>query len=154
MVYTTTYEQYLYARWLEYLTEVIANRVKEWIEMAILTFENIIEADDITETEVPVPEWGGSVVVRSISYRKMGRLKKKVAEAKGDVEISDDDSEYEKELLVAGLVNPTIDIDQAELLMDKSAGAVMKVLSAVMKTSKEEKDSVKDAEKSVPAESE
>lgn len=123
--------------------------------MAILSFQNIIEAEDITEEVVPVPEWGGEVVVRSISYRKMGKLKEQVAKKQGksgdDVDVEGVD--YERALLAAGLVEPEVTEDEAEMLMDKSASAVMKVLTAVMGSSKAEDDSVTKEEKSLSTES-
>lgn len=118
--------------------------------MAILSMQNIMEAEDITETTVPVPEWGGEVVVRSVSYRKMGKIKAAVSDGRGGAQVSEDDVEVEKGLLVAGLVNPSISEEEADMLMEKSASAVMTVLAAIMSNSKGDKDSVKEAEKSLP----
>lgn len=122
--------------------------------MAILTFQNIMEAEDITEETITVEPWGGDVVVRSVSYRKMGKIKMTIARKRGggeDVEVLDDDDEVEQALLVAGMVNPTINEEQAALLMEKSASAVMTVLSAIMGRTKTEKDAVKEEEKSLPS---
>ena len=119
--------------------------------MAILTMVNIMEAEDITETTVPVPEWGGEVVVRSVSYRKMGKIKAAVSDSRNGATVDDADVEVEKGLLVAGLVQPSISEEEADMLMEKSANAVMTVLAAIMGNSKADKDSVKEEEKSLPA---
>lgn len=120
--------------------------------MAILTVANIMEAEDITETTVPVPEWNGEVVVRSVSYRKMGKIKAEISKERGGAKVSEDDVEVEKNLLVAGLVDPKISIEEADLLMEKSASSIITLLTAIMKNSKASGDeAVKEAEKSVSA---
>lgn len=118
----------------------------------ILSFDNIIEAEDITETTVPIPEWNGSVVVRSLSYRKMGKLKKTVADKQGKTtdDLLDDDVDYEKAILVAGLVSPVVSEEQADKLMDKSASAVMKIISGIMGSSKNSKEALVEEEKKFP----
>lgn len=42
--------------------------------MAILTKTQILEASDIDVREVPVPEWGGSVLVKSLSAGQVERI--------------------------------------------------------------------------------
>lgn len=120
--------------------------------MAILTFNNIMEAPDITEKTVPIPEWGGDVIVRSISYRQMEAIKKLAQD--GDSSSLLEGSEVEQMLLVKGMVEPTVDEEQAKLLMEKSASAVMKVLGEIMGRSNAGENAVKEEEKSLPSEPE
>lgn len=135
------------------LLDFYTTLLKEVIKMAILTMQNIMEAQDITETTVPVPEWDGEVVVRSVSYRKISSIKDAVSESQGGKKVSTNDVEVEKAILQSGMVNPEISMEQADALMDKSASAVMKVLTAIMGTSKTEgDDDVTKEEKSISPE--
>lgn len=112
--------------------------------MAILTFENIMEADDITEKEVPVPEWGGSVVVRSITHRQMNDIKNA---AKGE-EVDDDF--VQRQVILKGLVQPRLTEEQVEKLWDKNTRPVMTILNEVLGQSKTGDRAVKEEEKSIP----
>lgn len=117
--------------------------------MAILSLDEIMAAHDITEKEVPIPEWGGEVVVRSISHREMRNIKKKIEVVNGEV----DEDEVEKWVLIEGLVNPKIDSDQYELLLEKSTTAITKVLTEILGNSNATDKSVVAEEKTFPAES-
>ena len=118
--------------------------------MAILSFQEIMDAQDVTEQEVPVEEWGGSVVVRSISHRTMMDIKRGMDDEDDD---ADNEDEIQKWILVKGLVNPKVDYEQANLLFDKNTSAVMKVVSAILGKSKVEEKAVTKSEKQFPAES-
>lgn len=124
-------------------------KVEVAIAMAILTAQQIIDAQDITETTIPIPEWGGEVVVRSVSYRRLSSMKnyaRKMQEAGQEV----DEDYVEKEMVRIGLVNPEMTADQVEKMWDKSSVALMKILKAVMGVSNADEDSQKEAEKSLP----
>lgn len=120
--------------------------------MAILSFAEIMEADDITEQELPIPEWGGSVVVRSLSHRTMQKIRNEVSEKAGDGE--PDEGEIEKWILIKGLVQPQITEEEYEHLMDKSYSAVMKIQTAILGRSKTKETAAKEEEKNFPSESE
>ena len=97
--------------------------------MAILTVKEIIEAKDITEQELPVPEWGGEVRVRSISHREMKNIKKKIADAKGpEGEATEDD--IEKWVLIKGMVEPQITEEEYDHLLEKSTSSITKSMYA------------------------
>ena len=119
--------------------------------MAILTFDEIMAAEDITTDEVKVKEWGGEVLCRSISHRTMRQIKKRVKE---ELESDDDDAandEIEKWVFIEGMIEPKVGPEEYEMLLDKSTAAMNKVLIAIMGRSKAEEKSEKDAEKSVPS---
>lgn len=42
--------------------------------MALLTKQQIIEADDLETVEVEVPQWGGSVLVRALTGKQRGQF--------------------------------------------------------------------------------
>lgn len=120
--------------------------------MAILSMNEIMAADDITEQEVPIPEWGGSVVVRSISHRVMRDIRSDVAKRYGEEEPPDD--EIDKWIIIKGMVNPTVSEEDYEHLVEKSYSAIMKIQKAILGNSNGNKESVKEEEKNFPSESE
>jgi hypothetical protein len=122
--------------------------------MAILSIAEIMEVQDITERKIPIPEWGGEVVVRSISHRQMRDLKKRVAKEVGDDDEERQNDEVEKQIFLEGLVNPKITDDEFEHILNKSSSAVMKILNGILGASGGEENAVKEEEKNFPAESE
>jgi hypothetical protein len=122
---------------------------KEVIEMGVLTFNNIMEAEDITEKTLPISEWGGDVIIRSIPYRKLSSLKNS---AKSGENVDDDF--VEKEMVRLGMINPELTPEEVEMLWDKSSTAIVKLLTAIMGVSKTEEKDQKEAEKSLPSEPE
>lgn len=118
--------------------------------MAILSVAEIMQVQDITEQEVPVPQWGGSVIVRSISHREMREIKKKIAASTGeDGEVNEDD--VEKYVLLKGMINPTISEEEYEHLLEKSTQAITTILTAILSTSKTSPEAVKQEERTFPA---
>lgn len=111
--------------------------------MAILTKQQIKDVEDITQEEISVPEWGGEVVIRSISKRQMRDMKKRIRNKDGEV----DEDELEKEIFLSGVVDPQFDREDYEWLLDKSMSAMNNVTQAILGASKEDEGAVKDAEK-------
>ena len=108
----------------------------------ILTVEEILTAPDLEEKRVEVPEWGGSVRIRSFTKEQQQALRK-AATVGGEV-----DNDYlELLMFVNGVIEPRFSEDQAVLLKDKNAGAVDRVLKALMEITGLNKDAVKAAEK-------
>jgi hypothetical protein len=116
--------------------------------MALLTFQNIMDAQDITEREIPIPEWGGEVMVRSVNYRQMSALKEK-AKAMKEAGMEVDEDFVEKHMVQKGLVAPSVTIEEVEVMWDKSASAMMKLLTGILGASKGSEEDQKEAEKSV-----
>jgi hypothetical protein len=123
--------------------------------MNILDIRSIIEAQDVTEKVLPIPEWGGAVRVKSISHRTMRDIKKALEQEHtidGETDVPED--ELEKWILIKGMVEPQISEEEYELLLDKSYGAIQKVLMGIMGSSKLGEKAVKEAERQFPAEPE
>lgn len=118
--------------------------------MTMLNLTEIMEAEDVTEKDVEVSEWGGTVRVRSLSHRTMRKIKKDIA-AQGEEATED---ALEIQLLVKGMVEPSVSVEEAEHLMDKSSSAIMKILNAILGQSKAGEKSVKEEEKNFRPESE
>lgn len=116
----------------------------------ILSVTEIMDAEDITEKTVPVEEWGGSVVVKSISYRQMRAIKDKVAD-KDNVSTDDISTEdVEKFIFIKGMVKPEISEEEYEHLLDKSYSAMTTILTEILGTSNTGDKAVKEEEKSFP----
>jgi hypothetical protein len=112
--------------------------------MARLTKQAIFDVEDITEKEVSVPEWGGEVLIRSLSYREMGKIKKNLADENGEV----DDALVEKRIFVNGCIDPEFTEEEYDdYILSKNASAVMTILNAIMGASKTEENSVKETER-------
>lgn len=56
--------------------------------MALLTREAILSADDLPTKEVPVPRWGGSVRVRSMTGCERDQFEAEIVSARRDGKIS------------------------------------------------------------------
>ncbi len=113
----------------------------------ILTLEEIKAAGDLPREEVPVPEWGGSVVVQGISVAEGMALLRQMQDAKGEID-------PEKAALLAfayGVVEPQISRDDLEWLKQKSLGAVTRVTQAFMRLSGLDQAALKEAQKNSSA---
>jgi len=113
----------------------------------ILSLEQIREAKDVTETTIPVSEWGGDVVVRSVTKRQMKGSKNTAKGSDGEL----DDDEVEKQIFLAGMINPSITPEDYEWMQDKSASSMTKVMKAIIGVSGMGDDAVKVEEKTFPA---
>jgi hypothetical protein len=109
----------------------------------ILSLNEILAVEDVTERTVPVPQWGGSVVVRSITKRQMKEIKEQSRDNDGELQ----EDLVEKAIFMHGLINPEVDEAGYEKLLDKSAAAVDTITKAILESSKLTEDSVKKSEK-------
>lgn len=109
----------------------------------ILSVEAILEVSDVTEKTVPIPEWNGAVVVKSITKREMTAIKNSAKNDSGDL----DEDLFEKYITIAGLVKPQIDEAVYERLLDKSFSAMTKITQAILGTSNVTKEALKTEEK-------
>lgn len=112
----------------------------------ILTLDDIKEAEDVTERTVPVPQWGGSVIVRSITKRQMRVIKAQSRDKDGDLQ----EDEVEKQLFLQGLVSPAVTEEDYEMFLDKSSAAVDTITKAIIGTSKLDDEAVTKQEKTFP----
>lgn len=109
----------------------------------LLTVDEILTAPDLTEKRVEVPEWGGSVKVRSLTKGQQHAIRQAARRSDGEI-----DSDYVEILMfVEGVIEPRFDLKQAALLKDKNAGAVDRVLAVILEISGMTPKAVKEAEK-------
>lgn len=114
----------------------------------ILTAEAILACDDIVREEVDVPEWGGSVRIRSFSRRQLHELTRKATVGK---EVNAE--KLDMLLFINGVEEPTFDESHMGQLSDKSAGVLQTVLGRIMALSGLDPDAAEKAEASFPKES-
>lgn len=112
-------------------------------EQNILSVDAIKEAADVTESVIPVPEWGGSVRIRSITKREMNDIKSKSRDAQGDI----DEDQMEKWIFLTGLKEPAFEETDYEWLLDKSFTALTNITKAIMKGSNLDEGALKKEER-------
>lgn len=96
----------------------------------ILTPDQIMGADDLKRETVPVPEWGGDVVLQALSVRALNECNRK-ATVGGEV----DSEKITVQMVIEGMVEPKLTDDQAGQLAGKSAAVINRLGEIVLKLS-------------------
>jgi hypothetical protein len=112
----------------------------------ILSAEDILAADDLTEEIVEIPEWGGAVKVRAFSKAVQQEFRE---DARIDGEI--DSNRLEMLMFLHGVVEPRFTADQYELLRRKNAGCIDRVLRVITRVSGLDGGAVEAAQRKFPA---
>lgn len=94
--------------------------------MARLSLDQILSAPDLPEREVEVPEWGGSVKVRSLTKAAQEHLRKSAKSADGV-----DEEKLQMLLIVHCVVDPPMTEADIESLRKKSAAAINRLGLAI-----------------------
>lgn len=95
-------------------------------EPKILTREEVLGAQDLTEETVPVKEWGGAVVIRSFSKGAQIEIRER---ATVDDEVQQD--QLQMIAFLEGVVNPQFTVDDQPALKEKNALAFDTVLKRI-----------------------
>lgn len=98
--------------------------------MARLTVDQIVEASDLGENEVDIPEWGGSVVIRGLGYGEWVDLREQSM-----VGGQQDEKVFSRLLLSTALVEPAVTSEQADLLLGKSTPAINRLVDEILSLS-------------------
>jgi len=110
-------------------------------EPRILTFEDIIAADDIQNSTLEIPEWGGAVRLRT--FTKDVELKMR-AQARG-LDGSVDSEKLEMVMLVYGVVEPELNLDMVPHLRTKNAAVIDRIMTEIVRLNKLEGDAIEKA---------
>lgn len=113
----------------------------------VLSFEEILAVDDDAEDDLYIPEWGGKIVVRGLSKNEFDFLRKQAnrRDARGrKSEI------LEKEIIIAGMVKPPVNRANYELLKEKSAGVMVRILNEIYRKSGLEEEAERARERRFP----
>jgi len=111
--------------------------------MARLSRDAILNAKDITQEEVEVKEWQGSVLVEALSGKKRSKIMDSCMNDKGKM----DTNKLYPALIVSGCVEPEFKPADAEALNDKNSGALETICKKIMKLSGINEDDVEEAKK-------
>lgn len=111
--------------------------------MSRLSREQILGAKDITQEEVFVKEWGGSVLVQSLSGAKRAAILKVAMSDKGKI----DTGKLYPLLMVEGVAEPKFEKADVDALNEKNSGALETVCKVVMRLSGISADDLEDEEK-------
>ena len=121
----------------------------------LLSVEDILRASDIKEETVDVPEWGGSVRVRSFtkaqaqSIRERATLQRDTRDKKaGTLDIN----HMELLMFIEGVVEPKFSEGHLLTLKEKSAAAIERVNRAIARLSGMDAQAVAAAEAVFPGE--
>jgi len=90
----------------------------------ILSVEDIKKAVDTETKVIDVPEWGGAIKIKSITKGAQWKMAK-ASEDKMDASL------FEKLLLVNSIIEPVFDEETIEILYEKSAEVVNRVLASI-----------------------
>lgn len=92
-----------------------------------LTLDMIRDADDSQTVPFPVPEWGGTLTLRTITKGEHQDARRR-ATVRGDL----DQDKFELELLLRGIASPVFDEHTITVLRKKNVAIVEAVLRRVL----------------------
>lgn len=122
--------------------------------LRILTAEDIWAAKDIEERVVEVPQWGGSVRIRTLSQKQASTLRRQASRMNMVTKQSEIDNELLEALLFTeGVIEPKLTMADYGRLQEKSMSAMSAILKEIMDASGLTEAAVQDATKSIAEES-
>lgn len=115
--------------------------------MAILTIEQITNADDLPTKVLDVPEWGGEVKIRQLTVQQK-------ADVRVQAVVNDqvDDTKLELGLLVEAVVEPNLSYEHLGILRGKNADVVDRILTEVFTLSALDEEAVARQRREFPGE--
>jgi hypothetical protein len=117
----------------------------------ILTADEIWKAQDIEERTVDVPEWGGSVRIRSFTKKQTDRMLRSATTRDRFGKDTTDNQKLEALLFVEGVIEPKFDLDDYERVLDKSAVVIARIIKSISEASGLSDLAVAEADKRVRA---
>jgi hypothetical protein len=104
---------------------------------AILTIDQIMNADDLRSKVLDVPEWGGSIKISQITKAKQNEIR---LSATIDGEI--DDLLLECGIVAAAIVEPELSLDHVAMLQQKNADVVDTIMHEVFLLNAMDKEAI------------
>lgn len=98
----------------------------------VLTLDEIVNAPDTEEEELYIREWGGKVVIRSVTKTEFDNLRR-IASLKQNRGRRNEI--LERELILAGVVSPRLTMESYQMLRERSAGPCLRILNAIYRKS-------------------
>jgi hypothetical protein len=119
--------------------------------MGTLTRQAILAASDLTSEEVAVPEWGGTVTVRTLTGTERNAFAASLVGPDGKV----DARRYNHRLVAASMVDetgaPLFALDEVDMLAAKSGPALERVFAVAERLNGASQQAVEAAEKNSSA---
>lgn len=115
--------------------------------MKVLTFNEVVAIDDLPVEEVLIPEWGEDcgVLIRHLSADEKARIEKTYAKKKA----GDDPASFYSLLLKLAMVNEDKspyfqDDNAARFFLKKNGGAIQRIVNAITKAARWNKEDLED----------
>lgn len=100
----------------------------------VLTWEELESVDDTAEEKFYVEEWGGSVKIKGISMEELNHVRRRSGTKQ--VRLSGTRSDViNREILIAGMVQPAVNANNYQILLQKSAGAIVRITDRILEKS-------------------
>lgn len=119
--------------------EAMSEEIEEIkVKVRRLTIEEINTANDREEKELTIPEWNnGAILIRGLSAERilsmMGDDNSVTGE--GEMEMSLSFSSIGEQVIKAGIVDPVVTDAGYQIIINKSAGPVIRIFQEIMKIS-------------------
>lgn len=98
----------------------------------ILTADDVWEADDIEEKVIAVPEWNGSVRIRSLTLQQVALVVKRSTHRNQQTQqLERDDDLTALHTVIEGVIEPRFTIQDIPRLRQRSATAITKLVQAI-----------------------
>lgn len=119
--------------------------------MAVLTRDQIMAAEDLTTEIVPVPEWGGEVIVKALTGRERDAFEASIAGERSGRRVKMDLENVRARFVATCVVDekgqPLFYPSDVALLGEKSAAALQRVFEAGQRLSGLTNDDVEELAK-------
>jgi hypothetical protein len=112
----------------------------------ILSLDDIKKANDVTEEQIHIPEWDGDILIKSITYNELKKIRR-ASMRNGER----DEDLMMQGVVMAGVVQPELLSADYRMLQERSASAMVRLFTAIMEKSKlGETESVKKEQERFP----
>jgi hypothetical protein len=98
----------------------------------ILTLDDVLNAPDLDEEEIYIPEWHGKFVIRSVTKTEFDHLRRLAGSKQNR---GNRNAILERELIIAGVVKPALTKEGYQRLLNRSAGPLLDLLNAIYRKS-------------------
>jgi hypothetical protein len=115
--------------------------------MEVASLQQILDSDDLGQEKFYVKEWDSVILIRGLSKTEFDHMRK-VSKTKAARGRSQDI--IEREIVLAGVVQPVITARDYVRLQDKNAGALVRIMNAITEKSGMTDDSEKKREGRFP----
>lgn len=98
----------------------------------IATFDEIMASDDTADEKFYVPEWKSWILVKGLTKNEFDHMRR---QSRSKAAAGRQNEVLERELTIAGVVQPRLDMNKYNLLLERNAGAMVRILNKVMEKS-------------------